>query len=78
MVYHIDYFLSFEVLFYFLCLCELALEGDYAGPTLEDGKITLEFMKELMETYKQQGKLHRKYAYKVSGFNTLLFVFQYS
>ncbi|KAK3916929.1 Serine/threonine-protein phosphatase 5 [Frankliniella fusca] len=43
----------------------MALEGDYTGPTLEDGKVTLEFMKQLMETYKKQGKLHRKYAYKI-------------
>ena len=48
-----------------------ALEGDYTGPTLEDGKITLQFMKELMETYKKQGKLHRKYAYKVSHHSIL-------
>ncbi|XP_026272352.1 serine/threonine-protein phosphatase 5 [Frankliniella occidentalis] len=43
----------------------MALEGDYTGPTLEDGKVTLEFMKQLMDTYKKQGKLHRKYAYKI-------------
>ncbi|XP_034238225.1 serine/threonine-protein phosphatase 5-like isoform X1 [Thrips palmi] len=43
----------------------MVLEGDYTGPTLEDGKVTLEFMKELMDTYKKQGKLHRKYAYKI-------------
>lgn len=28
--------------------------------------MTLKFMKDLMELYKNQGKLHRKYAYKVS------------
>ena len=44
----------------------LAIESDYTGPCLQDGKVTLDFMKELMETYKQQGKLHRKYAYQVS------------
>ncbi|KAF4527296.1 hypothetical protein B566_EDAN001070 [Ephemera danica] len=41
------------------------IEDDYTGPTLEDGKVTQEFMKGLMETYKSQGKLHRKYAYKM-------------
>jgi hypothetical protein len=32
---------------------------------MEDGKVTLEFMQHLIKTYKEQGKLHRKYAYKV-------------
>lgn len=27
--------------------------------------MTLQFMKDLMELYKNQGKLHRKYAYKI-------------
>lgn len=43
----------------------LAIENDYKGPELENGKVTLKFMEELMELYKNQGKLHRKYAYKV-------------
>lgn len=30
-----------------------------------DGKVTLEFMKDLLEWYKNQNKLHRKYAYKI-------------
>jgi serine/threonine-protein phosphatase 5 len=42
------------------------IEDEYSGPKLEDGKVTLEFMQHLMATYKEQGKLHRKYAYKVS------------
>jgi serine/threonine-protein phosphatase 5 len=41
------------------------IEGEYSGPKLEDGKVTLEFMEHLMKTYKEQGKLHRRYAYKV-------------
>ncbi|CAH2020062.1 unnamed protein product [Acanthoscelides obtectus] len=44
----------------------MTIENEYTGPELEDGKVTLKFMKELMELYKNQGKLHRKYAYKVS------------
>lgn len=48
----------------------LAIENEYKGPELEDGKVTLQFMLDLMDFYKKQGKLHRKYAYKVS--NTLL------
>lgn len=43
-----------------------AIEDDYIGPQLVDGKVTLNFMKELMEFYKDQKKLHRKFAYKVS------------
>lgn len=44
----------------------VAIEDDYNGPALEDGKVTLKFMKDLIEHYKAQKKLHRKYAYKVS------------
>jgi len=44
----------------------LAIEDDYSGPKFDEDKVTLEFMKELMECYKNQGKLHRKYAYKVN------------
>lgn len=43
----------------------MAIEEDYTGPCLDDGKVTIDFMKHLMETYKKQGKLHRKYAYKI-------------
>ncbi|KAI6169978.1 Serine/threonine-protein phosphatase [Aphelenchoides bicaudatus] len=40
------------------------VESDYTGPRLE-GEITAEFMKELIDTFKSQGKLHIKYAYKI-------------
>ncbi|KAK4885343.1 hypothetical protein RN001_001614 [Aquatica leii] len=43
----------------------MTIENEYNGPELEDGKVTLQFMKDLMELYKKQGKLHRKYAYKI-------------
>ncbi|GLH09800.1 Serine/threonine-protein phosphatase alpha-2 isoform [Gryllus bimaculatus] len=43
----------------------IVIEDDYSGPKLEDGNVTLEFMEDLMETYKKQGKLHRIYAYKI-------------
>lgn len=43
----------------------MAIEDEYTGPALEDGKVTLKFMLDLMQTYKEQGKLHRKYAYKI-------------
>lgn len=41
------------------------VEEDYVGPELEDGKVTVKFMEDLMNFYKEQKKLHRKYAYKV-------------
>jgi len=44
-----------------------AIEDDYSGPKLEDGKVTLKFMKELMDWFKDQKKLHRKFAYQVNA-----------
>lgn len=44
----------------------MSVESSYTGPHLVNGKVTLEFMEELMELYKQQKKLHRKYAFKVT------------
>ncbi len=46
-------------------LDSMAVESSYSGPHLVEGKVTLEFMKELMQAYKEQKKLHRKYAFKV-------------
>lgn len=43
----------------------ITIEEDYQGPALEDGKVTVKFMEDLMEHYKKQKKLHRKYAYKI-------------
>ncbi|EDX13572.1 serine/threonine-protein phosphatase 5 [Drosophila simulans] len=43
----------------------ITIEDDYKGPQLEDGKVTLKFMMELMEHYKAQKRLHRKFAYKI-------------
>lgn len=43
-----------------------AVENDYVGPRLgEDGKVSEDFMLELMEHYKSQKKLHKKYAYRI-------------
>ncbi|NXD91039.1 PPP5 phosphatase, partial [Chaetorhynchus papuensis] len=41
------------------------IEDEYGGPRLEDGKVTLAFMKELMQWYKDQKKLHRKCTYQI-------------
>lgn len=43
----------------------IAIEDEYTGPKLVDGKVTLEFMQDLLEWYRNQNKLHRKYAYKI-------------
>ncbi|NXF28234.1 PPP5 phosphatase, partial [Rhodinocichla rosea] len=42
-----------------------SIEDEYSGPKLEDGKVTLAFMKDLMQWYKDQKKLHRKCAYQI-------------
>uniref|UniRef100_A0AAQ4NYH4 Serine/threonine-protein phosphatase n=1 Tax=Gasterosteus aculeatus aculeatus TaxID=481459 RepID=A0AAQ4NYH4_GASAC len=42
----------------------MTIEDDYEGPQLEDGKVTLKFMKEMMDWFKAQKKLHRKCAYQ--------------
>lgn len=41
------------------------IESDYEGPKLEEGKVTLEFMKHLMEWYKNEKKLHKNFAYRI-------------
>uniref|UniRef100_A0AAQ5X1I0 Serine/threonine-protein phosphatase n=1 Tax=Amphiprion ocellaris TaxID=80972 RepID=A0AAQ5X1I0_AMPOC len=43
----------------------MTIEDDYVGPKLEDGKVTLKFMKEMMDWFKDQNKLHRKCAYQI-------------
>uniref|UniRef100_A0A8C6QZZ8 Serine/threonine-protein phosphatase n=1 Tax=Nannospalax galili TaxID=1026970 RepID=A0A8C6QZZ8_NANGA len=43
----------------------MTIEDEYSGPKLEDGKVTITFMKELMQWYKEQKKLHRKCAYQI-------------
>lgn len=43
----------------------MSIEDNYSGPNLEDGRVTLNFMKELIKTYREQGKLHKKHAYKI-------------
>ena len=43
----------------------VGIEEDYKGPRFEDGGVTLSFVQDLMKTFKDQKKLHRKYAYQV-------------
>jgi hypothetical protein len=47
----------------------LAVENEYDGPHLDaDGRITKEFMFELLPYFENQKKLHKKYAYQVMVF----------
>jgi len=43
----------------------MAVESDYSGPRLVDGKVTVEFMQSMMDTFRDQKKLHRKFACKI-------------
>uniref|UniRef100_A0A8C6T9G3 Serine/threonine-protein phosphatase n=1 Tax=Neogobius melanostomus TaxID=47308 RepID=A0A8C6T9G3_9GOBI len=43
----------------------MTIEDDYVGPKLDDGNVTLTFMKELMDWFKDQKKIHRKCAYQM-------------
>lgn len=46
------------------CLHSSVVEGSYSGPRL-DGDISEEFMRDVLQYFKDQKKLHKKYAYKV-------------
>lgn len=49
-----------------LDLSSISIEPDYNGPKLdEDGKVTKEFMEELLPYLKDQKKLHKRYAYQI-------------
>jgi serine/threonine-protein phosphatase 5 len=45
-------------------LSTIQVEASYTGPRLPE-PITLDFVKELMETFRQGGRLHRKYAIQI-------------
>ena len=53
-------------------LKNLDVEESYKGPYLEVD-ISKEFMENLIDLYKKQGKLHAKYAYKVSYYVACIF-----
>ena len=41
------------------------VEDDYDGPRLSPDGITKDFVEEVIERFKDQKKIHKKYAYKV-------------
>eukprot|EP01135_Chromosphaera_perkinsii_P002725 Nk52_evm93s226 gene=Nk52_evmTU93s226 len=43
----------------------LAVDSSYTGPKLVDGKVTLEFVKEMMTCFKNQKLINKKYAYQI-------------
>jgi serine/threonine-protein phosphatase 5 len=43
------------------------VEPPYDGPKFDDGIITKEFIEEMVECFKDQKKIHKKYAYQVSN-----------
>ncbi|GES96794.1 serine/threonine-protein phosphatase 5 [Rhizophagus clarus] len=43
----------------------ITVESSYDGPKLEDGKITKEFIEEMMERFKNQKKIHKKHAFQI-------------
>lgn len=51
-------------MFMFNTISVLAVLASYDGPRM-DGEISVEFMKKLHETFKDQKTLHSKYAYKI-------------
>jgi len=54
----------------------IAIEGDYTGPKLDSNeKVTVEFTEQLIATYKEQQKLHRRYAYQVFYFIHIIIFF---
>lgn len=46
-------------------LSAMTIEDDYAGPKLVDGKVTVQFMRDLLEHFREQKLLHRKHAYEI-------------
>ena len=43
----------------------MTIDDNYNGPKIIDGKVTLEFVNELIESFKNEKILDRKYAYKI-------------
>ena len=50
----------------FACIIITDVEDSYSGPKLDDD-ISAGFMKNLLDWFKEQKKLHKKYCYKVSS-----------
>lgn len=49
--------------FYHLTVPEVG--SDYTGPRLKDGQVTLEFVREMLEHFKNQKLIHKKYVFQI-------------
>jgi len=43
----------------------LAVESSYDGPKIEEDEISKDFIEAMMETFRKQAKIHRKFAFQV-------------
>jgi serine/threonine-protein phosphatase 5 len=43
----------------------VVVEDSYVGPHLQDGVVTLEFVEQIQEHFKNQKVLHKKYAMQI-------------
>jgi serine/threonine-protein phosphatase 5 len=46
-------------------LSEISIDPDYTGPVLEDGLVTINFILEMIEHFKNQKNIHRKVLYQI-------------
>ncbi|XP_064622307.1 serine/threonine-protein phosphatase 5-like [Lineus longissimus] len=46
-------------------ISSMTIEDDYKGPKLENNTVTHDFVMSLMDVFKKQEKLHRRYAYQI-------------
>ena len=58
-------FSQYYTLEIYFCIFDKVVEDTYDGPHLEDGKVTFEFVEQLLTRFKDQKKIHKKYAYTV-------------
>lgn len=57
---------KFLFLFLFFVLIHFSEVGnDYVGPHLVDGQVTEKFMTDMIEHFKNEKKIHKKYAYQI-------------
>lgn len=64
-----------EMLTYLYSVSLLNVEPQYTGARIEDNVVTLDFVKKMMDNFKNQKCLHKRYQLKLSSmFNDAIFV----
>jgi len=48
-----------------LAINDMGVQENYIGPRFDEDKITLKFVKDMIEAFKAQKQIHNKYAYKI-------------